>query len=352
MHDLRTWLASELAGNTLGRWLTALGALLVSIAVLYLAKSIARRRLSLIAPKTKSRADDVALALVERTTVVFMVLTGVWLSSWLLELPAEWAARLRVAALIVAILQAGSWAAAVVRVLTSAIGGTPSGSAQATGQAVLRFLGLMVVWLVVVLLCLANLGIDVTALVAGLGVGGVAVALAVQNILGDLFASISILLDEPFRVGDFITVGDLAGTVEKIGVKTTRVKSLSGEQLVFSNSDLLQSRIRNYQLMSERRVVLTLGVVMETPRAKLEQVPVILREVVAGLSDARLDRAHLSRLSPSSIDFELAYFVTSGDYTLYMDVQQRLLLEVLERLRGAGIALAYPTHLALQRQAS
>ncbi len=166
------------------------------------------------------------------------------------------------------------------------------------------------------LLALDNLGVDVTALVAGLGVGGIAVALAVQSILGDLFASLSIVLDKPFVIGDFIIVGDLLGTVENVGIKTTRVRSLSGEQLIFSNADLLNSRIRNYGRMYERRVVFTVGVTYDTPRHKLEDF---------------------------SLDFETVYYVQDPAYNLYMDIQQAINLELYQRFADEGIEFAYPT---------
>ena len=168
----------------------------------------------------------------------------------------------------------------------------------------LGFVGRIVLWSVVLLMILDNLGVNITALVASLGIGGIAVALAVQNILGDIFASLSIALDRPFAIGDFIVVGDVLGTVEYIGLKTTRIRSLSGEQIVFSNADLLKSRIRNYKRMTERRVVFGFGVVYQTPHDKLERIPAMVREVIEAQPKTRFDRAHFKEYGDSALAFE------------------------------------------------
>jgi small-conductance mechanosensitive channel len=205
------------------------------------------------------------------------------------------------------------------------------------------FLMRLVVWAAVLLLLLDNLGVNVTTLIAGLGVGGIAVALAAQNVLGDLFASLSIVLDKPFVVGDFIAVADFMGSVEHVGLKTTRLRSLSGEQVIFSNTDLLGSRIRNYGRMFERRVVSSIGVTYQTPAAKLRRIPEIIREIVQGQSKVRFDRAHFHKLGDSSLGFEFVYYVLTADYNHYMDVQQNINLALLEKLAEEGVEFAYPT---------
>ncbi len=192
-------------------------------------------------------------------------------------------------------------------------------------------------------LVLDNLGVNITTLVAGLGVGGIAIALAVQNILSDVFCSVAILVDKPFQVGDFIIVGDMMGTVEKIGIKTTRVRSLSGEQLVFSNADLVNSRIRNYKRMQERRVVFSFGVIYQTPADKLEHIPAMVKEIIESVDQARFDRTHFKQFGDSSLDFECVYYVLSRDYNLYMDIQQKINLELFTRFEKEGIEFAYPT---------
>ncbi len=224
-------------------------------------------------------------------------------------------------------------------------------AAAATSIGALRFVGKLLLWTFVLLLALDNLGIDVTALVTGLGIGGIAVALALQNVLGDLFASLSIVLDKPFVIGDFIIVGDFLGTVEHIGLKTTRLRSLSGEQLVFSNSDLLGSRIRNYKRMAERRIVFSFGVIYQTPHEKLARIPEMVREIIEAQEKARFDRAHFKAYGDSSLNFEVVYYVQVPDYLVYMDIQQAVNLELYRRFQEEGIEFAYPTRtLFIQRQ--
>jgi small-conductance mechanosensitive channel len=218
-----------------------------------------------------------------------------------------------------------------------------SDAASVTTIAALGFLGRVAIWAIVALLAMENLGVDVTALVAGMGVGGIAVALAAQNILGDLFASLSIVLDKPFVLGDNIAVGTDVGKVEKIGLKTTRLRSISGELLVFSNADMLQSRIRNFKRMSERRVVFAVGVTYQTPYEKLAAIPGMLREAVESQSGVRFDRAHLKELAGSSINFEVVYFMLTPDYLPYMDTQQAICLGLVKKFSAEGIELAYPT---------
>jgi len=192
-------------------------------------------------------------------------------------------------------------------------------------------------------MALDNLGIDVTALVAGLGIGGVAVALAVQNVLGDLFASLSIILDKPFVIGDFLVIGEYMGSVEYVGLKTTRVRSLSGEQLVFSNSDLLKSRIRNYGRMYERRVVFNIGVTYDTPRELLKRIPGMIRAAVEAQDKTRFDRSHFMKYGDYALQFETVYYVLSPDYNVYMDIQQAIYLIIHEDFEQNHIDFAYPT---------
>jgi small-conductance mechanosensitive channel len=195
----------------------------------------------------------------------------------------------------------------------------------------------------VLLLTLDNLGVDITALVAGLGIGGIAVALALQNVLGDLLASLSIALDQPFVIGDFLIVGEHLGTVEYIGIKSTRLRSLTGEQIVMSNADLLSSRLRNYGRMYERRVVFTLGVTYETPRDKLREIAPLLRGIVEAQEGVRFDRAHFAKYGPYSLDFEVVYHVLSADFGRYMDAQQAINFRIHEAFEALGVQFAYPT---------
>jgi len=219
-------------------------------------------------------------------------------------------------------------------------GSNDSVIAQISG---LRWLLLFVAYILIVLLALQNADVDVTSLIAGLGIGGIAIALALQSILGDLFASLTISLDRPFIVGDFIIVGSEMGTVEYIGLKTTRVRSLSGEQLVFGNADLLSSRIRNYKRMTDRRVILAFGVVYATPPQQLELVNSIVRRAIEQQTNVRFDRCHFCKFGDSSLEFEAVYYINSPDYNIHMDTQQSVLLSMARAFADDNIDFAFPT---------
>lgn len=208
----------------------------------------------------------------------------------------------------------------------------------------LMYLGVQTAFVVLlVLFAMSNLGINIGAVLAGLGVGGIAVALAAQNVLGDLLASLSIVLDKPFVVGDFVVVGSQSGTVEHIGVKTTRLRALSGEQLVISNKDMLESRIQNFKWLRERRIVHQLGVTYSTPADKLERIPEMIKEIFARYSEFRLDRIHFFRYGASSLDYELVFFMANPDYNTYMDSQQKVLLDIFRKFEEEKIDFAFPT---------
>lgn len=262
-----------------------------------------------------------------------------------LDLRAAPAKLVRFAAMTIMIVQVGLWSTKLVTFVLERWMKKDGrvDPASVTVASLVRFVSQGVVWIIVLLLVLDNAGVDVTALVAGLGVGGIAVALAVQNVLGDLFASLSIVVDRPFVVGDFIRVGDVMGTVERIGLKSTRLRSLTGEQLVLANSDLLSSRIHNFQRLQERRIVFGFGVLYETSPDQLRAIPGLVRDVVGAESKARFDRAHLKGFGASSLDYEVVYFVVEPDYTLFMDVQERINLGLIDRLTALQIGFAYPT---------
>jgi len=199
------------------------------------------------------------------------------------------------------------------------------------------------IWVIGLIFLLDNLGFQISAVVAGLGVGGIAVALATQALLGDLFSYVAIVFDRPFEIGDFITIGDHAGTIEHIGIKTTRIRSLGGEQLIFANSDLTSSRIQNYKRMASRRVVFKFRVMYHTTSQQLKEIPNIVRQIIENIDDATLDRAHFTRFGDFSLDFEVVYYVTGNDYTKYMNIQQKINLDLKEAFEQRNIEFAYLT---------
>ena len=201
----------------------------------------------------------------------------------------------------------------------------------------------VIIWGLAIVFFLDNLGFKVSAVLAGIGIGGVAVALAAQAVLGDLFSYFAILFDRPFEVGDFIITGEYLGTVEHVGIKTTRIRSLSGEQLVFSNSDLTNSRVRNYKRMEKRRVVFKVGVVYQTPLDKLKKIPKAIENIIKGIEDTTFDRAHFFSFGDFSLVFEIVYYIMGADYNKYMDIQQKINFAIAEEFKKLDVEFAYPT---------
>ncbi|MDR2430639.1 MAG: mechanosensitive ion channel family protein [Candidatus Margulisbacteria bacterium] len=218
-----------------------------------------------------------------------------------------------------------------------------SGAHSKQTMTLIKMLVQLFVWIITLTVLLDNLGIRVSALITGLGIGGIAIALAAQTILGDLFSYFIIFFDRPFELGDLIVINDFRGTVENIGIKTTRLRSLDGEELVFSNTDLTSSRVRNYKRMHLRRIVFQLNIEYQTPLEKLREIPSILAAIIRGCQQASFDRAHFAEYSQSALVFEVVYYVLSNDYTRYMDIQQEINFQIKEAFTQKDIRFAYPT---------
>lgn len=297
------------------------------------------------AEKGKNGWEQMVLTLIGRVHPLFLLVLSLYIGTLPLSLPVELVNTIDRVFLIALLLQVGMLASLTLKFVME---NYRQRQLQKNAEAVttlssVTFIVRIMIWVSLLLVALDNFGVNVTTLIAGLGVGGIAVALAVQNILGDLFASFSIVLDKPFVIGDFIVVGEFMGTVEYVGLKTTRLRSLSGEQLVFSNADLLSSRIRNFKRMYERRVVFVLRVHYSTPAEKLELIPSIVKSVIKRQQRTRFDRAHFMEYGQYSFNFEVVYWVDSSDYELYMDIQQSINLEILAIFEKNSIDLAYPT---------
>jgi len=201
----------------------------------------------------------------------------------------------------------------------------------------------IIVWSIVLIILLDNLGVKISALVAGLGIGGIAIALAAQTVLGDLFSCFIIFFDRPFVIGDFIIIDEFKGTVDHIGLKTTRLISLGGEQLIFSNTDLTNSRIRNYKRMERRRAVFQFGVIYQTTLAQLKKIPQIVEEIITQIPETTFDRAHFASYADFSLNFEVVYHINNSDYKKYMDIQQEINFQLKEAFEKQKIEFAYPT---------
>jgi len=306
--------------------------------------SLLRRRLT--------RDDDTAgghkgriwaRAIVTRTSGVLLFAFSLLLALKLIDLPSNWQAGLSHGWFVVLALQVALWMDACVRLWgRGLLFHKEKGHFNPVMTTIVSVLGLIVVWAIMLLSILANLGVDITALVASLGVGGIAVALAVQTVLSDIFASLSIGFDKPFEIGDFVVFGDVAGTIEHIGLKTTRIRSLSGEQVVCSNADLLKQTLHNYKRMDTRRIVFTFGISYDTPSDKVRAVSPMLRGIIERQPDTRFDRAHFLSFDESRLLFEVVYIVQSPDYNRYMDLQQEINLQLLEGLRNLEVRFAHP----------
>lgn len=339
------WWTQIVKGNEPGDVLAALAIALAVLLVLAIARHYGAWAIARIAQRTQVRWGEMLAETVRATSLPLLLPVALYAGASALDLPARLDRFVQLAAVVALLLQAGLWtnrwlAHWVARKVELSREREPR---EATALGLIGFAGRIAVWSLVLLLALAQLGFDITALIAGLGIGGVAVALAVQNILGDLFASLSIVLDKPFEVGDFIVVDDLRGTIERVGIKSTRVRSLDGELLVFANADLLKSRIRNFQRMRERRIQFTIGVVYQTSMGKVRDIPRMLREIVERTEKTRFERAHFKEYGDSALVFETVYYVLAPDYNTYMNVQQEINLAIMERFGRERIEFAYPT---------
>lgn len=335
----------DFLGNPEIAWAAAAGVALLLLLVSLFVKHKALAWLRRFAAATDTLWDDFFIGVASHTHwLVLLVLSAVAGSQFLVLAPATEAAVWN--AMILAVwFQVGYWIHGGIQAWRQVrdAQATASPSGQSAGTSIITFGVRLIGWSVCTLMALSNLGVNITALVTGLGIGGLAVALAVQNILGDLFASLTIALDKPFEIGDFIILGDHMGTVEHVGLKTTRLRSLGGEQIIFANTDLLTSRVRNYKRMRERRIVFGFRVTHGTLPATLARIPDMVREAVAKVPGLRLDRAHFKGFGDSALEFEAVYFVPVPDYNAYMDAQQAINLALVERFGKEGIGFAFPT---------
>lgn len=326
-------------------WFSAVcAAILTYFALTWLLK-LATARLEVIAKRTATQVDDITVLILKGTNRLTLVTAAILTSANFLSIPEKWSNRLDHLWFLVIGFQIASWANRAITLWTQrrlrpqeAVVHNPVITTM--GSWITRAL----LWTVLVLAVLANMGVDITAFVASLGVGGVAVALAVQNILGDLFASLAIGLDKPFEIGDFIVFGEIAGSIEHIGLKTTRIRSLSGEEIVCGNTALLKSTIHNYKRMQERRILFGFGLTYDASSEQLRMVPPLVQKAVELAGHTRFDRAHFKGFGASSLDFEVVYYVTDPDYNRYMDIQQAINLELVDELERVGLSFAFPTH--------
>jgi len=334
-------LQTQVAGQTLFAWIAFFAIWIFVYLVLRVPKTIVARRITALAPQTRREVWSLVGELVRRVSSIFLLTLGFYFGSLALTLSprARWDID---AALVVAFIYQGAlWMDEAGRYAISWALRARVGDEASVGSTLdaLRFFARLIIWSTAILLILSNLQVNVTTLIAGLGVGGVAIALAVNQILGDFFASMAILLDKPFDVGHFITFDNFAGSVEHIGFKTTRIRSITGEQLIVGNASLLQSRIRNYRRLRERRVLFIVGVKEDSGDDKIERLPSVLKEIIQAVPKVRFERAHLKEYIGGAVNYEVVYWVQDQELMSYLDAQQKISLDILKRLRELSIPM-------------
>jgi len=331
-------------GNTILKYITAIGIFLLVLAVVKIFRLIFLKRLKKWAEKTQTTIDDFIIIGIQKSVIPIMYYGTLYMAASTLKLSPDASNVLNIISIFVITFFA-------IRLITSILNFSidsytskqEQGEQKAKQLKSISALARFVIWGIGLVFLLDNLGFDITAVVAGLGIGGIAVAIAAQAILGDLFSYFVIFFDRPFEIGDFIIVDDKTGTIEHIGIKSTRIRSLSGEQLVLSNTDLTSSRIHNYKKLQRRRVVFQLGVIYQTPEDRLKIIPELVKQIIVDQQDAEFDRAHFKSYGDFSLNFEFVYYVLSSEYGVYMDIQQAINLKIYEMFEEKGIEFAYPT---------
>lgn len=334
------WLETTILSIPLWSWVLAAGVAVVVFAVLMLAFKLLRSRLQRRLEGKHGLAAELILRVMARTSFLVVFVFSVLIGMKMLDLPLSWRNNISTLWFVAVIFQVAMWLdAALILSLQRYL--ARRSNLNAVTVTLMAFTSRAVLWVVAVLAILDNVGVNITAFVASLGIGGVAVALAAQVVLSDLFASISIGLDKPFEQGDFIVVGGIAGSIEHVGLKTTRIRSLGGEQIVCSNTELLKQTIQNYKRMDLRRIAFRFTLSYRTNAAEASEIPGRLKTLIAGTEDTRFDRAHLLQFAERGLEYEVVYYVLSADYNRYMDIQQRINLAIMRELEERKICFGW-----------
>lgn len=331
-------------GNSSADYFQALLVFVASLIVLKLIQSLILGRLRKLAEKTKTDIDDVLVSIVSHIKPPFYFVLALYISVRSLVLTDILAKTIHIIFIALLVFEAVSAAQKIIKFLLYRSLKKGGNDAQARTTAhTLTIIAKIILWSFALLLILSNIGVDITSLIAGLGIGGIAVALALQNILSDIFSSFSILIDKPFEAGDFIKIGTDMGVVEKIGIKTTRIRTLDGQILVVSNKELTTARVENFKKAEKRRAFFTLGVTYETPKDKLAKIPAIIKEIANKQGLVEFDRCHFKSFADFSLNFEVAFYVNTKDYNTFLDVLEQVNLEIFARFNQEAISFAYPT---------
>ena len=344
------FLDSVYLGNSVRAYLISLATFLGAIIILRIFSAIVISRLKKFAEKTTTTLDDFIIMALDSKILPLFYIGALYMSLKELEVSEKVTKGINIVSLVIITILAVRFILAFLMYIMNSYWAkreTDESKKKAIRGivVVIKF----IVWVSAGILLLDNLGIEISALIAGLGIGGIAIALAAQSVLGDLFSYFTIFFDRPFEIGDFIVVGDFMGTVERTGIKTSRLRSISGEEIVFSNTDLTNSRVRNYKRMERRRVLFKLGLTYDTTADQLRQIPGIIERIITGNEGVEFDRSHFSEYGDFSLNIETVYFVLSRDYRVYMDIQEKINLAIMEEFERLGVSFAFPTqtvHLA------
>lgn len=341
---MQNFLNQTFLDNTVLAYITALAIFIAGIIIIRIFRSIVLGRLKKWSSKTNTTIDDFLVTAIEKNIIPLLYFGSFYIAIRSLTLPANVFKIIEIIAIIVVTFYLLKSVSSIINysLQTYVRKKGDTGSKEKELRGIMTLVNILV-WVLGLVFLLDNLGFRVSAVITGLGIGGIAVALAAQAILGDLFAYFVIFFDRPFEIGDFIIVGDKMGAVEYVGLKTTRVRSLGGEQLVFSNKDLTDSRIHNYKKMERRRVVFNLGVIYQTTADQLEEIPKMVRTIIEGQTDTVFDRGHFASYGDFSLNFQFVYYVLGADYNKYMDIQQAINLEIYREFEKKGIEFAFPT---------
>ncbi|MGG6107681.1 mechanosensitive ion channel family protein [Pantoea allii] len=326
-------------------WINSAVVIVATLVIYWLLRSLIRFTSNRIAHYSEARHvrfTGILVEILRSTSQLLLLIFSLLIALRFIDLPDAWRATISHSWFLALIVQITLWIDGGIRLWLKSLLRDPLHVRNPVTTVILGILLRMLVWVMMLLAILSNMGIDITALVASLGVGGIAIALAIQTVLSDVFASLAIGFDKPFEHGDFIVFGDIAGTIEHIGLKTTRLRSLSGEQIVCSNTILLQQTIHNYKRMQQRRIVFKFGISYATSSEQVREISELVKTIIQGIEMTRFDRAHFLAFDDSKLTFEVVYFVLSADYNQYMDIQQEINLQLMAALEERNVSFAFP----------
>lgn len=331
-------------GNSVQTWISGIGIIAVGLLAIILIKVLFLKKMVALSQRTDNTFDDFIVIFFRSSFIPYAYFLVVYEGLLILIKAAYIAAIVHKAFFVVTVFFVIKTANSLLQYLVhSLLAKQAEGELKQRQAKGLMVLAKGIIWILGSIFVLNNLGYNVSTIIAGLGIGGIAIALAAQTILGDLFSYFVILFDRPFEIGDFIIIDDKMGVVEYIGIKTTRLRTLSGEQLICSNKNLTDARVHNFKRMEKRRVVFTLKVTYQTEADKVKTIPIIVKNIISKQTDVLFDRGHLAGFGDFSLNFEVVYYILSADYNLYMDRQQLIYYEILKAFEKNNIRLAYPT---------